>query len=268
MRAFKPLASVLLVASLATVASAGIRAAGKYCGVVVYDRWGGCTLYSGIYVMYVAEGIKDKLRDHAGEPVQVDAKSVYQPENPGDGLIKALDYLGAAPAADVWASGDGLRLRAATAFEDGGTPAVVVTVENISRHNCSIDSSELAPTLLTRKEVALKRERPFIPADGPSFAVVTRTSFYGFDGPRARGKVEAGGRVFAWRVGEPLPRTFVLGPGEERRIRIDLDLPEGEYDFLAGYGGGTHAGRGLASNLVAFDVGAGSKAKAVRIEGR
>ena len=37
------------------VCEAGLRAPGKYSGVVIFDRWDGCTLYSGIYVMYVSE---------------------------------------------------------------------------------------------------------------------------------------------------------------------------------------------------------------------
>jgi hypothetical protein len=37
--------------SLSPLADAGIRATGKYSGVVIYDRWGGCILFSGVYLM-------------------------------------------------------------------------------------------------------------------------------------------------------------------------------------------------------------------------
>ena len=47
---------------------AGERGSGKYSGVVIFDRWGGCTLYSGIYVMYISEGVKEQLRPEAGRP--------------------------------------------------------------------------------------------------------------------------------------------------------------------------------------------------------
>ncbi len=57
---------------LATDVRAGERGPGKHSGVVVFDRWDGCTLYSGIYVMYISERVKDKLRKHAGKSVQID----------------------------------------------------------------------------------------------------------------------------------------------------------------------------------------------------
>ena len=66
-------------------AQAGKRAPGKYRGVVVFDRWDGCILYSGIYVMYISERTKEKLREHTGKSIQIDAKKVSQPRNPGDG---------------------------------------------------------------------------------------------------------------------------------------------------------------------------------------
>lgn len=264
MRVLKSIAPLLAVFGLVTVTSAGVRGPGKYCGVVVYDRWDGCTLSSGIYVMYISEGVKAKLRAHAGRSIQIDAKEVVQLSNPGDGLIKALDYVGKAPAADNSPSGDGLRIHAASAFEDGETPVVVVTIENVSVRDQHVGSRELAPTLLTRKQPG---PDAFIPADGPSFAAITRLPFWS-DGPLTRGGAGHDRRSYAWQIDEPLPEAFVLGPSDTRRIRLAFDLPEGEYDFLVGYGGGTHAGRGLASNLVAFDVRQGGKAATVRVKGR
>jgi hypothetical protein len=45
---------------------AGLRGPGKYCGVVVFDRWDSCTLYSGVFLMYISEGEKEKLRRYSG----------------------------------------------------------------------------------------------------------------------------------------------------------------------------------------------------------
>jgi hypothetical protein len=59
-----------------------------------------------------------------------------------------------------------------------------------------------------------------------------------------------------------------LKPKEKRTVTITFDLPEGEYDFLAGYGGGVHAGKGIASNLVAFDVSPKGKVTIVKVKGR
>ena len=83
-----------ILSGTGVVCEAGIRSTGKYCGVAVFDRWDGCTLYSGAYVMYVSEKTKEGLRKYAGQAVAIDAKEVDQPHNPGDGLIGKFEYLG------------------------------------------------------------------------------------------------------------------------------------------------------------------------------
>ena len=85
--------AAVLVVLASSLCFAGERLAGKYCGVVIFDRWGGCTLYSGIYVMYVSEAVKDGLRPKAGQCVQIDATQVKQEQNPGDGLIQKFTLL-------------------------------------------------------------------------------------------------------------------------------------------------------------------------------
>ena len=80
--------------------------------MVVFDRWDGCTLYSGIYVMYISERVKNKLRKQAGKSVQIDAIKVHQPKNPGDGLITEFTYLGPAPQTMNWVSLSGVELAA------------------------------------------------------------------------------------------------------------------------------------------------------------
>jgi hypothetical protein len=52
----------------------------------------------------------------------------------------------------------------------------------------------------------------------------------------------------------PLTRMMTLNGGERLEIPLCFRLSQGEYEFMAGYGGGVHAGRALASNLAAFDV--------------
>jgi hypothetical protein len=251
MSLWKHLAIFICVILPIIPAEAGIRTPGKYSGVVVFDRWDGCILYSGIYVMYVSEHTKEKVREYAGKSIQIDAKKVSQPINPGDGLISELAYLKSPPTTvRNWVSLSGLRLQARADFKDGGSPTVVITLANTGKEDVKIFGSELAPTLLMK---AAKTQ----PADGPSFALVTRQAFIvGGEDPRTTGSGIQGGRPYGWKIEEAVPVTFVLKPGEDRRVRITFDLPVGEYDFLAGYGGGVHEDQGLASNLVAFDVDA------------
>src|SRR4051794_5023656 len=112
---------------LAITSSGAIRGPGKYNGVVIFDRWGGSHLYSGSYVMEISESIKDLLRPYADQPLLIDAKEVYQPINPGDGLISGLEVLGPSKEAEAVKSRRGpslsdLALRAFANFSAPGGP--------------------------------------------------------------------------------------------------------------------------------------------------
>jgi hypothetical protein len=242
---------------------AGIRSAGKYSGVVIFDRWGGCTLYSGIYVMYIAEDIKQQLKAEAGKCIQVDATQVEQRMNPGDGLIKQLTVLGPAPAMPPWESPAGLKIAVAPAFQNGQPPAFNIRVENTSQTPVTLRTDALAPTLLAETGInKLGRS----PAYGPAVAVVTRQSFWVGSEPR----LKSAELHWPWQVTQP--RTFEkeieLQPKQAFEISLLFTLPAGEYEFLAGYGGGTHAGQCAASNLIAFDVQADGTAKLAKVVGR
>ena len=237
---------------------AGIRSAGKYSGVVVFDRWGGCTLYSGVYVMYISESVKEQLREHAGKCVLIDATTVEQPENPGDGLIKKFTYLGGAPEGRAWESPKGLEISIASTFKNGESPAFDIAVKNTSDQPKTIRMENLAPTLLAKKGPSY-----WGPSDGPSEAVITRSNFWigGNDGPRMVG----GNDTWGWKVTKPekIEKEYVLKPDEKFEISLTFSLPKGEYEFLAGYGGGVQEGQTAASKLIAFDVDDKSHATAV-----
>ena len=94
---------VLAIAcGLAFVARAGIRGPGKYCGVIVFDRWDTCFLLSGPYITYISEKVKEDLRTYKGQAIQVDALDVFQPKNPGDALIRKYKIIGPAPKTRSW----------------------------------------------------------------------------------------------------------------------------------------------------------------------
>jgi hypothetical protein len=252
-------AAAMLV--LATVCGAAIRGPGKYCGVVTFDRWGGCILYSGVYVMYVSEAVKEPLRAQAGKAVQLDATDVFQPWNPGDGLIRKFTLLGPAPEGTDYVVTAGVTLSARAAFKDGEAPAVVIRAQNTGDAPVTLYMEELAPTLLTTRG-----ERDWGPADGPYAAVLTRQAFRVAEEMRMKG----GNDRWAWTVKSPekLEPTVTLPAKGSFEITLTYAVPPGEYDFIAGYGGGVHASRCVASNLVAFDVGADGKGKLVAVKGR
>jgi hypothetical protein len=247
----KFLPPIICIMILTCPAPAGIRSAGKYCGVVVFDRWDSCILYSGVYVMYISEGTKEKLREYSGKAVEIDAKRVSQPFNPGDGLITELTYLRPAPAGQNWDSVSGLTLRVTSDFKDGDRPSFVISLANSGKEDVKIDGNRLAPTLLAKAAKPL----PLLQvADGQSYALLTRQSINAGEREPGTDARRSKTMPFFWQIDRAMSGNVVLRPGAERHVRITFDLPAGQYDFLAGYGGGVHAHKGLNSNLVAFDV--------------
>lgn len=253
------LLAVLVILTAALVPRrgfAGIRGPGKYTGVVIFDRWDSCILFSSVYLMYVSEKVKEGLRPYAGQAIQLDATKVVQPLNPGDGLIQEYQVLGPAPNMShsfVPTVPEGLVLTARGPFKNQGLPAVTVDIRNEGSEYVRIVSSEIGIALLTRKDKQL--DYPFDPSDGPSTAIITRM------GIRTRG----------WRLGfsagdaktpysyfsdpdHQVEDYFQLAPGHSQGTKLTFKGPAGQYQFIFGYGGGVHEGKCLASNMVSFDV--------------
>jgi hypothetical protein len=259
-------AVLILVSSL----FAEIIVPGKYCGVVIFDRWGGCTFNHGIYTLYVSEAIKGRLREQAHKCIEIDATELIQHSE--DARIQNLKVLGPAPAVEFGASPKGMRIVVAPAFADGQAPEFVVCVENTSQKPLLVDLEVLAPTLLgKRKPAADEFSRDFETADGPTEIVVGDQPFYWDKMQRARkGSGVSNGANCQWTVKQPatLSEDVTIQPKGGFELRVSFALPTGEYDFLAGYGASFDNGESAASNLVAFDVNADGTARLVKIAGR
>lgn len=234
---------------------------GKYYGVVVFDRWDGCILYRGIYLTYISEAVKEQLRPHARQLVEINATDVFQPVNPGDGRIRKFKYLRPYQTKEKFTVA-GIKMRSFPAFKDGERPSVIMELLNTSEQDREILSEELAPTLLTKQPLRLME---LSPSDGPSVALLTRRSIENIARYGGSGSGVARGIPYSWSLAkeDAPPRKFVLKPGEKKQIRITFDLPEGEYEFLCGYGGGHYGRKCIASNLIHFDVGKDSNGKIV-----
>jgi hypothetical protein len=234
--------------SLSTAANAGIRAPGKYSGVVIFDRWDGCILFSGIYLMYVSEAVKNQLRQYDGQAVEIDALDVVQPVNPGDGLIRRLSVLGLAEAKG-WYSVEGLRLVAQPIAKQGSRTSVELTITNESNAQTKINSSQIGFVLLSQKVEGLST-----PSDGPSTAVITRTNVFLGKGTWSLG---TGDRVYSYSYAiadtARLPEIFELAPHASRSTTITFQLPAGHYQFFAGYGAGVHESKSIVSNPVSIE---------------
>jgi hypothetical protein len=262
----KFIVAALILTLVAASVPAGIRAPGKYTGIVLFDRWDTCYLYSGIYLMYISEKTKEGLRKYEGQSILLDAKEVYQPINPGDGRIGKFKVLKVLSASNQTPHRTAVTFNVKAEFQDGRS-RFVIEIENTSSVKAHVSMSALALTLL-----GMKRETMYSPSDGKSDAWLTRQPIY-FP-PWVADMVpvsqrstkshpimrQEGGEEYYFDVEEKLPESIELQPQEKRSIALSFHLPKGEYDFLCGYGGGVHEARGLASNRVSFDIEANGTA--------
>jgi hypothetical protein len=243
-------AGFFVAAITASSLVAGIRGPGNYNGVVFYDRWDNCYLFSGVYLMYISDTVKEVLRPYSGKSMEIDAKEVHQPMNPGDGLIKRLDVIGKSKEdprpINRTPAIRGVELRAAISRESSGRFRAVLKIRNNSSAAIPIESDAVGFAVLAHDKPSL-----ICPSDGTSCAPITRISATSPDGEN-----RIGSQTWGWTfdASARLPNRFTLRPGEIRATSVFLDLQTGEYQFIAGYGGGVHAGPCVASNAVSFDV--------------
>jgi hypothetical protein len=229
---------------------AGLRGRGKYCGVVVFDRWHTCFLLSGAYITYVSEGAKGELKSYQGTAVQVDASEVFQPMNPGDALTKKYKIVGPAPIVTHSPRLQGLQLTVEAAF-DTNNPAFLIRVRNAGNEPIEIYSGEIGPTVLGKNH-----EIPFSPSDGSSVALITRVNLSLLLSRASEFRKNQSRYSIYYPEGskETFPERFIVHPGLQKTARVECKLPKGQYQFLVGYGGGVHESKSLASNEISFDV--------------
>ena len=260
----------ILTAGLVACAFGAIIVPGKYTGVVIFDRWDGCHFLRGVYDMEVSEKVKELLRPYNGQAVQVDVKGVWQPVNPGDGLITRLEVLGPSEEPDTTTGRnastplDGLVLTAAPNFPEDGHDEFVITLRNDGPVAREIGTGALGPTLFAKKS---SDDCPgFIgaPSDGPSYAAATRRSIpFLYSGGTSF--CASGEQIRIHLFLEPelvFPERLILAAGEAIELPIRFELTPGEYELVAGYGGGDSS-RILVSNRLGFDVDAAGRAHLV-----
>ncbi len=244
-------ACLLALLLLISPATGGIRAPGKYSGVVFFDRWGGCILFSGVYLMYISEDVKESLREYDGQAIEIDVLQVIQPINPGDGLIKRFNVLGTAHAMQTAYTVEGTKLEAQPITIRPPFATLTLTITNERRSAAKINSSEIGFALLAQRT---ENEPAFSPSDGPSTAAITRTSVLN---SHSYGETRIGDKATSYSYvitdTDRLPASFTLAPHRSKTTKITFMLPVGNYQFLAGYGGGVHENYLVVSNPVSID---------------
>jgi hypothetical protein len=242
-------AFIVLLAVAAAPLQAGMRGPGKYSGVVIFDRWDTCFLLSGPYITYISSSAKEKLRPYSGQAVQVDATDVFQPDNPGDALIRQYSLVGLAPDSK-YVPVNGLSLRIRPASEKGAL-SFFIEIRNTNDCDVWVRTDQIGITVLGTKKAIRS------PSDGLSDAALTRSGlFFGRGGGEWR--ADDGKLVHAYFTIEGLSvlqDRVRLGPHASFQARVSLDISPGEYQILFGYGGGVHETACAASNAISFTVG-------------
>ena len=250
---------IVIALLLTTSAWAGIRGPGDYCGTVVFDRWGGCTLFSGIYLMYISTNCMDALRPYEGQAVQIKATDVFQPINPGDGNIRSFQFLGPAPTTPRCYDVTGLTQDLNPTPMPYGI-SIALTIRNEGTNALWVPYNEWGWALLVPYPTPTNMAYASLSeTDGPSIAWVTRRDF----NPHwtnatsiLNGQIGWGDRTGTWQTvhtDDPNTRDKII-PGKARGVTLNLTLPPGEYAFISGFGGGVHECRCLTSDLLAFDI--------------
>ena len=239
-------------------ASAYLFGPGKYCGVVVFDRWGTCYLVSGRYVNYVASDVKSGLLPYKGSAMQVDASEVtrggFRFEDP---MIHKYEILGPAPA-PKWVNLDGLQLLAVQALGRYIRPQFLIELRNNGQSPVRVERSEIGILLF-------KAERPELSSsDDDSVALISRS---GIDEASYISSAGVGNQKSSWGYIVDMktqpPASFVIAPGQSVRTLIRFKVNPGQYQFMFAYGGGVSAEKSLASNAISFDISVDSRAKLV-----
>lgn len=229
---------------VASTVSGAIRGPGKYAGVVIFDRWDSCYLYSGKYLMYVSQRIKKSLRAYRDQ-----AKGHWTPASEA-----TADSLGDPPILD------GLNLSVAPSFPDSGPGELLIELRNDGTSPRVIDMRSLAPTLFSNR----RKGWCLNPGDGPSYAAITRSNVDLMHSSPAGGLclVNSVRRTVTLSLapGIAFSSRFNLDPGENIEVPLRFEVSPGEYEFLAGYGGGVHAVQPLVSNRFSFDIDAQGRA--------
>ena len=238
----------VLASGFIITAHAGLRGPGKYCGVIVFDRWGTCFLLSGHFITYISDSVKNELRPYIGKAMQLDALEVSQPQNPGDALIRKYQIIGPAPDNHYWVMLDGLELVAQSDFGPQGTATFLIGLRNTGNTPVKVNSSEFGPTLL-----GLSPAGPFCASDGKSGAWFTRVNLVNSSWESWSGGVKYSASYAIDPQSRP-PERFELEPGQSVKVRVTFRIPAGQYQFIVGYGGGVHEENSLASNAISFDL--------------
>jgi hypothetical protein len=220
--------------------------------------------------MPVAKTALAALRGLDGKAMLIDVEDVLQIMTPGEAQITKCKSLGPAEEATVERFGgppivEGLSLSVAADFADGHAPELIIQLRNDGTSQRYIQASALAPTLLSKTQDG---ECQWLDG-GPSRVLFGHRGLdLIFSGSVDGGFcVEGGGKprtVRMWVMpGIAISGRLALAPGQSIEVPLLFKLSAGEYEFLAGYGGGYFAARPLASNRIGFDIDSKGKAHLV-----
>lgn len=237
--------SLCLLVVIALPGEAAIRGPGFYHGVVVFDRWGGCTFNSGQERLRVSPDVSEGLRPYTGECVKLEviklpATGQFDYSIEGYGTIESV------PFGYSEKDARGFDIYVEPAFVDGQLPELKIRVKRLGYEHRRLTLEQLAPKLMARPLGSTQWDRRSEPTSAGQ-GVWSRLVGISRGEPRGDHR---------WKITAParLPEALPHSPGEQFEFRILFDIPPGQYDFFVAYGNGGYQHPSIASNLIAFDV--------------
>jgi hypothetical protein len=244
-------ATTLAVFTLGSIIStyAKIRGPGKYCGVVVFDRWDSCALVKGSDVTYISKRVKNELRPFKGKAIEIDASDVSQPINPGEALVLKYTIIGSIFPHHQSTGPAGLELAVESHFGPRNKPTFLIKIRNKGVERIEINIHDVGPVVF-----GAGMKGPFGASDDESEAKISDGNLVFLSSMKTNWD---GVRTWASYKIEPKSRpreNLQLEPGQSFSTSITLNLSAGKYQFMFGYGDEMCQESCLVSNAISFDI--------------
>jgi hypothetical protein len=194
---------------------------GEWTGWLIMDPWGSMWFCNFCYIYPIDKELVPKLKAYAGRAVVLNVEKVYSLVDPGPTKIVEADYVkgatfGELKALELWFSIDTYEIK-------GNQLEFSLTVKNNTDERARFIAAQLTYFILKKES-----EKAKLLVEMYDRSVPIRECRYV---DRKEIKKEIGSITMGNNT-----KYDTLAPGEEYRVSISQNLPDGEYYIFAGYG--------------------------------
>ena len=141
------LALLMMILGCQTPSLAAILGPGTYEGQFTTDRWGQQVLHNGVSDLFLSDKVAQQLKVYEGKLLKVEVKKMYQPMNPGGGIIESIGNVVVKKE-----TATSLKINIKTAKVKRGQGATLhLALQNVSKKQIEITPWELTLSIVTNK---------------------------------------------------------------------------------------------------------------------